>query len=189
MTVKVEGISCERLSLPLLNQISFQVEKGEVLQVKGPNGSGKSTLLRTLAGFLKPREGSIFLSSSPAFLGHKNDLIGGLSVRENLGVTNTIHSGNRRIDDVLNRFKIMAYEDHLVDALSAGQQRRVALANLMFKGKDIWILDEPTNSLDQNWKRWFDAFVQDEVSLGKTIIFATHQHHDILNLKTIDLEG
>lgn len=185
--ITIKNLVCERLSLPLFSPISLELKAGEALQISGPNGSGKSTLLRTLAGFRKPILGEFKIDRPVAYLGHRNDLMEAQTVRDNLVWTTKMHLGNICIKNVIEKFQLRAFEDTHIQELSAGQKRRVGLANLYCKNRLLWILDEPTSGFDSDRKMWFDILINEELKKGKVVVFTTHQSHQIPGLKKVEL--
>lgn len=155
----------------------------------GPNGAGKTTLIRTLAGFMKPASGAIRVEGGDGersigeqchAIGHQNGHKANLTVEENLtfwaeyldGLTGSDVPG--RVANAMQAFGV----DHLARIpagyLSAGQKRRVALARLMATWRPIWLLDEPTASLDANSAALVGEAIRAHISRGGLAVVATH---------------
>ena len=176
MRMVVENLGVERGGVPVLEGLSFTLAAGQVLVLRGPNGSGKTTLLRTLAGLQLPLAGSI--SAPPeaiTYAAHADGLKSTLTARENLEFWARIHgTGLAVVDAALERFNLVALAGRPAANLSAGQKRRLGLARLLVTGRPIWLLDEPTVSLDAASVALFAGAVRDHVADGGAALIATH---------------
>jgi len=172
--IGVSDLRCARGNIPVLEGVTFEVGAGEVLVLRGPNGSGKTTLLRTLAGLQPPLAGNISVSpDSIAYAGHADGIKATLTVAENLTFWAAIF-GTRSIDKALEGFDIVGLSHRPAQNLSAGQKRRLGLARLLVTGRPIWVLDEPTVSLDAASVALFAAAVERHIADGGSAIIATH---------------
>lgn len=197
------GRSGERLSQPL----DLTLSAGEALVLTGANGSGKSTLLRTLAGLLPPFSGSVRVEGvlapdgEPAtrvgeaahYLGHRNALKPGQTLRDNLAFWHRQLGGprqetERQVSRALEAVGLDLLAELLVGHLSAGQQRRAALARLLLVRRPVWLLDEPTGALDERSRLRFCAMARDHLESGGLIVAATHQPLGI-EARTLDLSA
>lgn len=179
MALAATGVKVERGGRLSLMAPDFRVEPGEAALVTGPNGAGKSTLLRALAGLLPLSGGSISLEGEEditahiAYAGHLDAVKPALSVRANLASWAAIYGGGD-VDAALERVSL----DHIADApaafCSAGQKRRLGLARLLVTGRKLWLLDEPTVSLDQGSVETFAGMVADHCAQGGIAVAATH---------------
>lgn len=174
MGLRVENLSLARGGLPVLTGLSFEVTPGKALILRGPNGAGKTTLLRTLAGLQNPLEGHISGGEDQiAYAGHADGLKSMLSVSENLSFWAQVF-GQADIAPALEAYALEPLADRLAGTLSAGQKRRLGLARLLVTGRPIWVLDEPTVSLDQNAVAQFAAAVQAHLASDGSALIATH---------------
>jgi heme exporter protein A len=192
MQLIAEKLGVSRGGRLLFAGLSFAVAAGEALLVTGPNGAGKTTLLRTLAGFLAPEAGQIRLDGGAAdagigeqchFVGHANAVKPGLTVAENAafwrGFLDGAHgeapgSGRDRLDAALATFGLEGLRDIPAGYLSAGQRRRAGLLRLLLARRPIWLLDEPTASLDQAGQEVLTGVVNAHLAGGGLVLAATH---------------
>lgn len=175
MRLMVVDLGVSRGGVPVLEGVNFSVEAGEALVLTGPNGSGKTTLLRTLAGLQPPHGGKIVVPDSEAitYAGHADGIKAVLSVRENLDFWARVHGG-KDIDPALEGFDLEGLADRPAGSLSAGQKRRLGLARLMVTGRPIWLLDEPTVSLDKASVQLFAGAVRRHLEGGGIAVMASH---------------
>lgn len=170
----VSGLACARGGLTVLEDVSFEVRAGAALVLRGPNGSGKTTLLRTLAGLQPAVTGSVIgLEEMVAYAGHADGLKGTLSVAENLSFWAALF-GFSAIEPALEAFDLGDLVERPAQALSAGQKRRLGLARMLVTGRPIWLLDEPTVSLDAASVKLFGVAVRRHLRSGGVAIVATH---------------
>lgn len=174
MELRAEGLSVARGGVPVLEGLSLTLNAGEVLVLRGPNGSGKTTLLRTLAGLQPPLAGTVSLPPEAiAYGAHADGLKAQLTVAENLSFWASVH-GATDIAPALERMNLAALATRPAANLSAGQKRRLGLARLLVTGRPIWLLDEPTVSLDVASVALFASAVRAHVEGGGAALIATH---------------
>ena len=154
-------IACDRGERRIFSSLDFQISPGQALVLRGPNGCGKTTLLRTAATLLKVAAGKLIwngadIAEDPEehrarlhFSGHQDAVKGALSVRENIAIWTKIRgAAEDRVEAAMSAFDIAHLADTPAQYLSAGQHRRTALARLVASPTALWLLDEPTVSLD-----------------------------------------
>ena len=156
----------------------------------GPNGSGKSTLLRVLAGLLAAESGSVRLDGaafeigSPRelchYLGHRNAMKREMTVAENLSFWKSFMGDSpggvgAGIEDATEALALGGISHLPFGYLSAGQQRRMAMAKLLVADRPVWLLDEPTAALDASADRLFATLVTRHLGAGGIVVAATHQ--------------
>lgn len=189
MRLVAENLSASRGPDRIIADLSFAIAKGQAMVVTGPNGIGKSTLLRVVAGLLRPDAGSVRLDEGPAeaetvgeachYLGHRNGMKRELSVMENLRFWAEFMGGGSvslfSPRDAAAAVGLAGTLDLPYGYLSAGQQRRIAMARLLVARRPVWILDEPTAALDAAAETMFAGLVNDHLAGGGVALMATHQ--------------
>jgi heme exporter protein A len=187
------NLSCERDDRLLFQALCLSVSAGQILQIEGPNGSGKTTLLRLLAGLMQPQDGEICWKGSPIadlgadylqdilYLGHRTGIKTSLSPLENLRIWCALR---RPKDDAallraLATVRLHGFETVPCAQLSAGQQRRAALARLLVADATLWILDEAFTAIDRQGVEELEALILRKAAAGGAVILTTHH---LLNL-------
>lgn len=195
----VNNLSCQRGYKLLFENLSFELNSGEVLKVSGPNGSGKTSLMKILAGLSSFETGSIDYDDTKInserynldflYLGHLAALSPELSCLENLKYTMRLGNDNLDLDfsDALKNVGLEKFENELVGKLSAGQKKRIALSLLFITQSKVWLLDEPFSALDSKAIKIIETRVEDHCNSGGICILTTHQECNIKNLKEISL--
>jgi heme exporter protein A len=174
MNLAVTDLAVARGGLPVLEGVSFTLAPGAALILRGPNGIGKTTLLRTLAGLQPPLAGVV--SAPPeaiAYASHADGLKATLTVAENLTFWARIF-GTGAIAPALEAMNLTGLADRQAQNLSAGQKRRLGLARLLVSGRAIWMLDEPTVSLDVASVALFAGVIRAHLAQGGSTLIATH---------------
>ena len=199
MRLLAENLTLERGGRRLVAGLSFALGAGEALVVSGPNGAGKSSLLRGLAGLLGFAAGRARLDGGAAeltmaeqmhYLGHADSLKGALTARENLSFWAALLGGGGLSEmEALRRLGLPHVADFPVRALSAGQQRRVALARLFVAARPLWLLDEPTTALDAAAQDLFAAAMGEHLAGGGLIVAATHAPLGLASARSLRLAG
>jgi heme exporter protein A len=185
--LRVDGVSVARGSVPLLEGVSFTLEAGQVLVLRGPNGCGKTTLLRAVAGLQPVLAGRIELPpDAVAYAAHADGIKGTLSVAENLAFWAAVH-GQGRFSTALEKMNLGALAARAAQNLSAGQKRRLGLARLLVTGRPLWILDEPTVSLDAASVALFADVVRAHLASGGVALLATHIDLGLPEAQVLDL--
>lgn len=174
MDLTVTGLACARGGVTVLEGISLTLPAGRALVLRGPNGIGKTTLLRTIAGLQPAVAGLVSLSpENLAYAAHADGLKAALTTRENLAFWAAVH-GQGGVDAALTAMNLSALQDRLAQHLSAGQKRRLGLARLLVTGRPVWLLDEPTVSLDAASVALFADVVRAHLARGGSALIATH---------------
>jgi heme exporter protein A len=200
----VEQLSCIRQDRCLFEDLSFSLASGQIIQIEGPNGAGKSSLLRILGGFLSPESGQLLWQNEPLgrdrvdfnqqllFIGHQAAISAHMTALENVNFWLELHP--HKVDfevfELLGRLGLVGLEDIPVSQLSAGQQRKVALARLWLTSATLWILDEPFTAIDKKGVAGLQRKFQQHLDEGGMIILTTHQDltAQFTGLKTLKLE-
>lgn len=189
-------LSCIRDDRVLFEGLDFTLQSGQVLLLEGKNGSGKTSLLRILCGFREPDAGQVFWCGDAindsqyyadmAYIGHLDGVKKELTVLENLKVSLALgRLGQDSIEQALAKVQLADHDDVLVQALSAGQKRRLSLARLLITKNIVWILDEPFTSLDKQGIALIETLMSEHCASGGMIVLTSH--HDI-KLHDIDVQ-
>ncbi|MGI9367767.1 MAG: heme ABC exporter ATP-binding protein CcmA [Ruegeria sp.] len=174
MTLNVTDLAISRGGVPVLEGLNFTLRAGRALILRGPNGIGKTTLLRTLAGLQPPISGDIDGAEDQiAYASHSDGLKLTLTVTENLAFWASVF-GAGDIQPALDAFELNDLADRHAGNLSAGQKRRLGLARMLVTGRPIWMLDEPTVSLDRDAVAMFADAVRAHLGQGGSALIATH---------------
>jgi heme exporter protein A len=184
--IAVEGLACQRGGHVVVAPLFFKVHSGNALILRGPNGAGKTTLLRTIAGFLHPAAGRVRVCSpsgetSPEghlhYIGHANGIKPRLSVIENVSFWQRYYGGGSDLEGAeaaLDAFDLLDLAEYRAAHLSQGQTRRLSLARLLAGPRPIWLLDEPSVSLDAASTKRLEATIARHLSSGGLAIISTH---------------
>jgi heme exporter protein A len=184
MKLIAEKLSCVRGGAVVFSEVSFEVASGEALVLGGPNGAGKTTLIRIIAGLLEPAAGEVRLEGGQGvlplaaechYVGHLNAVNSNLSVEENaLFWTRFLADGRAGAGKALATFGLTHVRDIPAAYLSAGQKRRLGFARLLVAKRLIWLLDEPTVSLDHAAQAVLLAAMNTHVTAGGMVVAASH---------------
>lgn len=190
---------------PVLAGVDLEVAAGEVVALAGPNGAGKTSLLRACAGLLPVVAGEARvlgedLASNPravrrrvGMLGHSTFLYDDLSVADNIRFAVRAARGSlAKVDPAMERLGLTGrLPDTPVSALSAGQRRRAALAVLVARDPELWLLDEPHAGLDAEHREVLDATIREASAAGATVLLASHEHEraSVLAARRVTLAG
>ncbi|MCA1970299.1 MAG: heme ABC exporter ATP-binding protein CcmA [Rhizobium sp.] len=205
MRLVAENLAAKRGEDLIFVNVSFQLAAGEAMVLTGRNGSGKSTLLRVVAGLLRPETGRVEAvfrdgrETRPArevshYLGHRNAMKQELTVIENLAfwrdfLGDTKGGASRSIEAAADAVGLGGITHLPFGYLSAGQQRRFAMAKLLVAHRPVWILDEPTAALDASADQMFAGLVHEHLANGGIAIAATHQPLGLKDAKTLVMKG
>ncbi|AHM44452.1 cytochrome C biogenesis protein CcmA [Escherichia coli] len=192
--LEARELLCERDERTLFSGLSFTLNAGEWVQITGSNGAGKTTLLRLLTGLSRPDAGDVLWQGQPLhqvrdsyhqnllWIGHQPGIKTRLTALENL------HFYHRDGDtaqclEALAQAGLAGFEDIPVNQLSAGQQRRVALARLWLTRATLWILDEPFTAIDVNGVDRLTQRMAQHTEQGGIVILTTHQQLNVAESK------
>ena len=181
-------LECVRDDRTLFSGLCFSVTGGQALVLEGQNGSGKTSLLRILCGIRLPDAGSVIWSGKDifelgpefhehiAYLGHKDGNKLDLSPQENLRMARGLGKAreNLPLEEALDRVGLYGFEDVPTRNLSAGQQRRLAIARLLITEARLWILDEPFTSLDRQGIEIVEGLFDRHLAGGGMAAMTTH---------------
>jgi heme exporter protein A len=186
--LSTSDLAVARGGVTVLQGLTFALMPGQALILRGPNGSGKTTLLRTLAGLQPPADGTYHLPpDSVAYAAHADGLKSTLTVAENLSFWSQIYGGPP-LDHALTALNLTLLTRRRAGELSAGQKRRLGLARLLVTGRPIWLLDEPTVSLDVASVALFADVVRAHLTTGGLAIIATHVDLGLPEATILDLD-
>lgn len=183
--------------IPVLRNVSFEVDKGEIVTIVGRSGSGKSTLLNLVSGFIRPKAGEIFINGVPTstlneskfadfriehlgFIFQSFQLIPSMTAFQNIElplILKGIKETERKIrtNEMLKMVGLTDYKNHYPGELSGGQQQRVSIARALIVNPPIILADEPTGSLDSETEEdLLDFIIELNESLGITFLIITH---------------
>jgi heme ABC exporter ATP-binding subunit CcmA len=203
--IELKGVVAVLGSFPALAGVSLSVQRGEILLLQGPNGAGKTSLLRVCAGLMPIERGTgtvlgIDLATNRqdirtrvGLLGHTNGLYLDLTVEQNIQFWASTVGATQ--DEVANAMRTMRVDGRLAKVkagqLSAGQRRRTALASLIVRRAEIWLLDEPHAGLDAAGRDELDALLRNAVAAGATVVLASHESERAAGLatRTLTIDG
>jgi heme exporter protein A len=177
--LEVSDLTLSRGGRTLADRLSLNLGAGETLLVRGPNGAGKSSLLLALAGVLRPDAGRIdwHFGETPQihYFGHLPALKPQLTLVETLNFWRALNGrGDIAVETALEQVGLAGLGGIQAGHLSAGQGRRLALARLLLSPRKIWLLDEPTASLDTDGHALVARLIDAHVAGGGAAIVATH---------------
>lgn len=201
--LELTQIACRRGDKTLFTDLSLNWRSGDFVQIEGHNGIGKTSLLRILVGLAQPLAGQVRWNNQEIsknreeyhqnllYLGHHAGIKPELTAWENLQFYQKIsdcRQGEQVLWDVLQQVGLLGREDIPATQLSAGQQKRIALARLWLSQAPLWVLDEPFTAIDKNGVKILTALFEQQVQKGGIVILTSHQEVPSRLLQKVQLE-
>ena len=181
-----------------VDNLNFEIQKGQITGLLGPNGCGKSTTIGMMLGLIKPTSGSVIINNKNIennrtsllekmnFISPYVELPKKLSVEENLKVYGRLYGVKNlkeKIDNLMEQLNLIEFKSRKTGELSSGQKNRVSLAKALINDPEILLLDEPTASLDPDVGDYIRSFIEDYTSnKGSTILLASHNMNEVERL-------
>ncbi|MSO14867.1 MAG: heme ABC exporter ATP-binding protein CcmA [Ilumatobacteraceae bacterium] len=203
--MELSGVVAVLGQFPALAGVDLTVQRAEIVLLQGPNGAGKTSLLRVCAGLMPIERGTGHvlgidlatnreaIRSRVGLLGHANGLYLDLTVTQNLQFwASTVAATQSEVSAAMATMQIDGRLAGVkASQLSAGQRRRCALASLIVRRAEIWLLDEPHAGLDAAGRDELDALLRSAVASGATVVLASHERDRALGLatRTITIDG
>ena len=186
MSIVVKNITKLYGEQKALNNVSFSIEKGEIVGFLGPNGAGKSTMMKIITGYINASEGEVFVNNFDisthklelqkciGYLPENNPLYLDMYVKEYLQFNASVHKiPKSAIDEVIVKVGLTPEAHKKINQLSKGYRQRVGLAAALLHNPEVLILDEPTTGMDPNQLAEIRSLIK-EVGKDKTVLFSTH---------------
>lgn len=200
-SLEFHQFTCIRNEAPLFHPLNFSAVAGDLVQIVGPNGAGKTTFLRAVSGLFDNTRGQYLWDSQTItnrvyeraanllYLGHQTGVKGALTAAENLRwYAGLCGADLNQIATALAQVGLSGYEDTLCHQMSAGQQRRVALARLFITNAQVWVLDEPFTAIDIAGVSHLEVKLQQHAKAGGVVLLTSHQRVGCQGLKQLDLQ-
>ena len=210
--VRFENVSVSIGNKPILKNISFALQKGQKVALMGRSGSGKSTLLRSIAGFVAPSQGAIFINGQKVSEAgnillppHKRGvgmIFQDLALWPHMSVTQNVefglkikgvpsHKRKEMVERFLDMVGLQGYGSRAIHQLSGGERQRVALARALILEPPLLLMDEPLSSLDEELKEeLLETILTLQRQLGFTLLFVTHSSEEAKKIGMVwRLEG
>ncbi|MFK7794277.1 MAG: cytochrome c biogenesis heme-transporting ATPase CcmA [Gammaproteobacteria bacterium] len=188
-----KGLTCERGSRILFENLEFSINAGQAMIIQGSNGAGKTSLLRIITGLAPPAEGAVSwnqrniesvteeFQKQLLYIGHLAAVKTELTVRENLQLLKRFWPSDAEgsIADLAENVGLRQRLSVSCSRLSAGQLRRVSLARLFISTQKLWVLDEPLTALDVDFITVIEQCLQSHLKAGGMAILTTHRGIDL----------
>ena len=208
--IEMLNITKEFPGIKANDNVTLQVEQGEIHALLGENGAGKSTLMSILFGLYQPDEGQIKINGEPVEINDPNDankynigmvhqhfkLVHNFTVLENiiLGIEETKHTfiqkgaARKKVIELSQKYKLNVDPDALISDITVGMQQRVEILKMLFRDNNVLIFDEPTAVLTPQEIDELMIIMKDLAKEGKSIIFITHKLNEIKAVLLVSLE-
>ncbi len=187
--LKVSGVTKYYDDFKAVDNLSFEVKKGEIFGLLGVNGAGKTTTFRMIMNLISPSEGKITFNGKKidydvtdkiGFLTEERSLLTKLTVKEQMLFYGALKSLDeqtilKRLDKLLERFEIKEYKDRKINTLSKGNQQKVQFISAIINEPELLILDEPFSGLDPINIELFKSVILELKDKGTSIIFSSHR--------------
>lgn len=182
----------KKIQFNAVDDISMEINSGEIVGILGPNGAGKTTLLRMLGKLMKPTSGTVTMEENGVivtdekkikqnigYLSGNTKLYGRLSTRELLDIMGSVYDMSReetenRIEEISKILNLSDFIDNRIEKLSTGQTQRASISRCLIHNPQIYIFDEPTLGLDILSSSAIVEFIKNEKKKGKTVVYSTH---------------
>lgn len=192
--LEVQNLKKRYGEIEAVKDVSFSVEKGEIVGLLGPNGAGKTTTINMILGIVTPTEGTIRIGghdvgkertkalSVTNFAAVYAQLPGNLTVRQNLNIFALIYEvphREKRIEKLLDEMDVRKFEHARVGVLSSGEQTRTTLAKALLNEPQLLLLDEPTASLDPSSAQLMREKIREYATRGGAVLWTSHNMHEV----------
>jgi ABC-2 type transport system ATP-binding protein len=193
--LSVEFLSKSFGNIEAVKNVSFYVEKGEIVGLLGPNGAGKTTTINMVLGLLEPTLGNVKIEESDLvknrslalaktnFAAVYAPLPGNLTVYQNLRIFSLIYevkNASQRIEELITQFELSRFRDSKCGVLSSGEQTRVCLAKAMLNQPKLLVLDEPTASLDPSTAKEIRTKIREFANTGESgVLWTSHNMYEV----------
>lgn len=202
--LEVDRVAIDRGGRRIIENVRLALAPGETVLLKGPNGAGKTTLLRALAGLLPVAAGIVRLTGAASedelsvaarreaaiYVGHADGVKAPMTGLEHLSYWRALYRAPApRISAAIEAFGLSPFVTQRAGALSAGQRRRLGLARVVIAGKPIWLLDEPTASVDATSAARIMELLEAHARAGGAALIATHDRLQLGGAKSYVIEA
>ena len=199
----INNLSFSRNNIKIFENINLSLNNRQIIQIKGRNGSGKTTFLKVILNILEPTYGEIIWKgknikknifdfyNKTTFIMDNNSSTRELTVKDNINFWRMLSSSKLNNDEIftlLKKLNIEKYYNTKVMHLSSGENKKLELLRLILEQKNLWLLDEPFNHLDDFSIEILTQTFLDHVNNGGMILFASHFNPIISNLETINIK-
>lgn len=168
----VQALTCAFDSGVLFRNVSFSVSASQICHVIGPNGSGKTTLLKCLAGLYSPVSGQVIKKTRCQFISCSAWQSESLTVQQTINFWENYYQQD--FQPAVQEFDLQKLMLMKMGDLSQGQKQRVALGRLINEKNNVWLLDEPTLSLDKKWVDQFYSKMKNHLHKGGAVVIVSH---------------